>query len=69
MRYFLAHNSVNIFHYGELHDGQVVSTGQPNLEYFENINDLKVRLNSFGVVCDENNSPNDLGDLLEGDVS
>lgn len=69
MRYFLAHNSVNVFHYGELNDGQVVSTGQPNLEYFENLDDLKVRLSFFGVTFDENNYPNDLGDVLEGDVS
>ncbi len=69
MGYFLAHNSVDVFHHGELHEGQVVSTGQPNLEYFENLEDLKVRLSFFGVTFYENNYPNDLGNILEGDVS
>jgi hypothetical protein len=69
MTYFLAHNSVDIFHYGELHDGQFVSTGQPNLEYFNSLDELKDRLSSFGVTGDENNYPNDLWDILEGDVS
>jgi hypothetical protein len=65
MTYFLAHNSVDIFHYGELNDSQVVSTGQPNLEYFNTLDELKDRLSSFGVVCNENNYPNDLDILLD----
>lgn len=70
MRYFLAHNSIDVFHYGELNEGQVISTGQPNLEYFDNLNILKERLAEFGVMCDENMKPNlpDLGDC-GGDVS
>jgi hypothetical protein len=65
MTYFLAHNSIDIFHYCELNDGQVVSTGQPNLEYFNSLDELKDRLSSFGVVCNENNSPNELDNLLD----
>jgi hypothetical protein len=65
MRYFLAHNSVDIFHYGELNDSQVVSTGQPNLEYFNSLDELKDRLSFFGVVCNENNCPKDLDNLLD----
>ena len=69
MTYFLAHNSINVFHYGELNEGQVVTTGQPNLEYFDNLNTLKERLAELGVTCDENTGPNlpDLGDY-DGDV-
>ena len=66
MTYFLAHNSVDIFHYGELNDSQFVSTGQPNLEYFNSLDELKDRLSSFGVVvCNENNYPNDLDNFLD----
>ena len=69
MTYFLAHNSIDIFHYGEVNDGQVVSTGQPNLEYFNSLDELKDRLISFGVICNENNYPNDLNNMLEGGIS
>jgi hypothetical protein len=58
MRYFLAHNSIDIFHHGELNEGQFISTGQPSLEYFDNLNALKERLTEFGVDCDENTTPN-----------
>ena len=69
MRYFLAHNSIDIFHHGEISQDQVVSTGQPNLEFFDTLEELKTRLMSFGVVCGDDNNPNDLDILLEGDVS
>jgi hypothetical protein len=69
MGYFLAHNSIDIFHYGEISQDQVVSTGQPNLEFFDTLEELKTRLMSFGVVCGDDNNPNDLDILLEGDVS
>ena len=47
MRYFLAHNGLNVFHYGKLELNQEVVTGQPFLEFFENENDLINRLNHF----------------------
>lgn len=69
MRYFLAHNSIDVFHHGELNEGQVVATGQPNLEYFDNLNALKQRLAEFGIICEENATPN-LPDfnLSDGDI-
>jgi hypothetical protein len=58
MSYFLAHNATDVFHYGELLEGQEITTGQPNLEYFETLEELKERLLVFGVVYnDTNNSP------------
>lgn len=54
MTYFLAHNSTDVFHHGELNEGQVISTGQPNLEYFDNLKALEERLAEFGVICNEN---------------
>jgi hypothetical protein len=78
MKYYLAHNEIDVFHYGELKDGQVIETGQPYLEFFDNLNDLKIRVNSFGLEFDENynsndldtqNNPNNLNDILLDDVS
>lgn len=48
MRYFLAHNGVDIFHYGKLELNEEVITGQPNLEFFDNENDLSQRLSDLG---------------------
>lgn len=42
--WYIAHNATNIFHYGKLTTGQVVSTGQPYLEYFNTEEDFLVRL-------------------------
>lgn len=53
MSYFLAHNAIDVFHYGELLEGQVITTGQPNLEYFDTLDELKERLLSFGVEYSE----------------
>ena len=33
--FYLAHNEIDVFHYGSLQEGQTVVTGQPFLEYFE----------------------------------
>jgi hypothetical protein len=46
--FYLAHNGINIFHYGSLQPGQVVTTGQPNLEYFEFEQQLIDRLFALG---------------------
>ena len=65
MRYFLAHNSIDVFHHGELNEDQVAATGQPNLEFFDNLNELKQRLAEFGIICDENATPNLPEDEIE----
>ena len=53
MVYFLAHNKIDVFHYGELLEGQVIETGQPNLEYFNTLQELKDKLVTFGVEYQE----------------
>jgi len=53
MIYFLAHNAIDVFHYGELLEGQVIETGQPNLEYFDTLQELKDQLLTFGVEYQE----------------
>ena len=34
-KFYLAHNETTVFHYGSLREGQVVTKGQPFLEYFD----------------------------------
>lgn len=48
IRYFLAHNLVDTFHYSGLVEGQVVTTGQPYLEYFDTEQELIDRLLGLG---------------------
>jgi hypothetical protein len=48
MRYFLAHNELDVFHYGELTEEQAIETGQPNLEYFASKGFLIDRLRELG---------------------
>jgi hypothetical protein len=47
-KYYLAHNEVNVFHYGSLVEGQIVTTGQPFLEYFNTEQELIDRLLGLG---------------------
>ncbi len=54
MIYFLAHNKIDVFHYGELLEGQAIETGQPSLEYFNTLEELKQRLSFFNIVHIEN---------------
>lgn len=49
MKYFLAHNGKDVFHYREITEEQVINTGQPILEYFDTIDQLKNRLVELGV--------------------
>jgi len=47
-KFYLAHNEVNVFHYGSLQENQIVTTGQPFLEYFETEQGLIDRLLELG---------------------
>ena len=46
--FYLAHNEVDVFHYGSLQEGQTVTTGQPFLEYFETEQGLIDRVLELG---------------------
>ena len=48
MNYFLATNKTNVFHYGPLVPGATVQTGQPFLFEYENKEQLKNALQSYG---------------------
>ena len=56
MRYFLAHNETDVFHYGEILDEQKIQTGQPFLEFFIELKELTNRLSSFGVTYQNNDN-------------
>jgi hypothetical protein len=47
-KFYLAHNGVNVFHYSNLLENQIVTTGQPFLEYFETEQELIDRLLELG---------------------
>lgn len=47
-KFYLAHNGVNVFHYGSLQENQAVTTGQIFLEYFETEQGLIDRLLELG---------------------
>jgi hypothetical protein len=47
MRYFLAHNRIDVFCYGHLEEGSEVATGQPYLEYFDTLEELVARLKEY----------------------
>lgn len=49
MEYFLAHNDVDVFIYGKILEEQVVETGQPYLEFYNSLDELKDRLLFFNV--------------------
>jgi hypothetical protein len=47
-KFYLAHNEIDIFHYSNLQENQIVTTGQPFLEYFETEQQLIDRLLELG---------------------
>jgi hypothetical protein len=49
MRYYLAHNEIDIFHYGKLEDNQQIETGMPFLEFYTELDNLLFRLSNLGV--------------------
>lgn len=49
MKYYIAHNNNNIFHYGELREGQHIESGQPFYKEFETEQELIDFLTEKGV--------------------
>lgn len=46
--WYLATNENDVFHYGELSEESIVTTGQPKLVYFETKEDLVLELANYG---------------------
>ena len=49
MKYYLAHNNKDVFHYGKKEKGQQVNSGQPYFESFETEEELKNFLKTKGI--------------------
>lgn len=48
MKYYLTTNETDVFHYGELLDGQVLATGQPRWFLFATEKELIDKLKGYG---------------------
>jgi hypothetical protein len=46
--FYLAHNSTNVFHYGEIANGTPIATGQPTLEFLDTKELLQARVEELG---------------------
>ena len=47
MKYYLATNETNIFHFGEMEEGSILTTGQPKVFYFDTESELKNKVNTL----------------------
>jgi hypothetical protein len=47
MRYYLATNEIEIFHFGKIGDESVLTTGQPKVFYFNTEIELKNKVNTL----------------------
>lgn len=47
MRYYLATNEIDIFHFGEIEEESILTTGQPKVFYFDTKNELIEELNKL----------------------
>jgi hypothetical protein len=47
MRYYLATNEIDIFHFGEIEDESILTTGQPKVFYFDTEVKLKNKVNTL----------------------
>ena len=56
MKYFLAHNETDVFHYGEITEEQQIATGQPILLFFETEQELIDKLQEYNVEYNSNTS-------------
>jgi hypothetical protein len=49
MRYYLAHNEIDVFHYGKIDGNQEIETGLEFLEFYNTIEELNGRLIVFSL--------------------
>lgn len=46
--FYLVHNEVDTFHYGEIKKDMEITTALPNLEWFDTKTEMEVRLEELG---------------------
>jgi hypothetical protein len=57
MKYYLATNEVDVFHYGEMEDGMELTTGQPVSFIYDTEEELIAKLAEYGQVYQETQAP------------
>jgi len=55
--WFIAHNGVDVFHYGFSEKNTCIDTGQPILDQYDNELDYQVALGVLGITLDSNEIP------------
>jgi hypothetical protein len=68
MKYYIVHNTIEVFSCGEILDEQVITTGYPNVEYFVDKLFYIQRLLDFGITYEEPTPSVPIEDLSEGDT-
>ena len=63
MKYYLATNTVDVFHYGEMDDAAEFTTGQPESFVYDTKEELIAKLAEYGHEYQE---PQDINLLAEG---
>lgn len=48
MKWYLATNEVDVFHYGSMEEDWEITTGQPNLFFYNTKDELVAALNGYG---------------------
>ena len=56
MKYYLAHNETDVFHYGKITEEQQITTGQPILLFFDTEQELIDKLQEYNVEYNSNTS-------------
>jgi hypothetical protein len=51
--YYIAHNAIDIFHYGSYEEGEAFDSGQPNIETFTNKEEWIERMNQLNIEHNE----------------
>ena len=59
MKYYLATNEVDVFHYGEMEDDMEFTTGQPVSFIHDTKEELIAKLAEYGQVYQDPQSPDD----------
>ena len=54
MKYYLAHNETDVFHYGKITEEQQITTGQPILLFFDTEQELIDKLQEYNVEYNSN---------------
>ena len=55
--WFIAHNGIDVFHYGFSEKNTSIDTGQPILDQYDNELEYQVALGVLGITLESNETP------------